>query len=65
MDPTIIITAIGSLGFPIVACIYLATYFKKSLDGLTTAVNTLISSLQGQDTQILNQIKAITNPNTN
>lgn len=62
MDTTTIIQLIGSVGFPIVACVYLATYFKKSMDSLTQAVNTLISSLQGQDAQILAQIKAITNP---
>jgi hypothetical protein len=61
MDTTIL-TAIGSVGFPIVACIFMATYGKKSLDALTSAVNTLISTLQGQDTQILNQIKALTTP---
>ena len=32
MDANIIITMIGSLGFPIVACIFIAIFFSKTQD---------------------------------
>lgn len=33
MDPTAVVSLIGSLGFPIVACIYMARYVNKQMDG--------------------------------
>lgn len=38
MDNTIV-QLIGSLGFPIAACIWLATVFKKSIDANTESNN--------------------------
>lgn len=32
MDANVIITMIGSLGFPIVACIFIAIFFSKTQD---------------------------------
>lgn len=32
---------IGALGFPIMACVWLATHFRKSLDENTKALNAL------------------------
>lgn len=32
MDANVIITMIGSLGFPIVACIFIAVFFSKTQD---------------------------------
>lgn len=33
MDATAVVSLIGSLGFPIVACIYMARYVNKQMDG--------------------------------
>jgi len=38
---TTILTYVGSLGFPIVACIWLAVTFKKSIDANTASNKTL------------------------
>lgn len=32
MDPSSIVSLVGSLGFPIVACIYMAHYVNKQID---------------------------------
>ena len=71
MDFNTIEGFISSVGFPIVVSgamgyfiWFLTTKFKTSMDALTLAVNSLISQLQGQDTQILNQIKQLANPTT-
>ena len=32
MDYSIIVTMVGSLGFPIVACIFIAVFFSKTQD---------------------------------
>ena len=32
MDANVIITMVGSLGFPIVACIFIAIFFSKTQD---------------------------------
>ena len=50
-DPNIytqIVTAIGSLGFPIVACVYLFRLYDKTVSGLD-------KTLQGIDT-LLNEM---------
>ncbi len=51
---TTIITLVGSLGFPIVACIWLATGFKKSQDALRDAINS--------NTKVLEKLCQISNP---
>lgn len=38
-------TAIGSFGFPIVACVYMALKFEKSINENTKAIRTLYSLL--------------------
>jgi type II secretory pathway component PulC len=44
MDWNNAVSLIGSLGFPIVACVWLAMSFKKSIDANTQANNKLIES---------------------
>ena len=44
MDLSQGLSLIGSLGFPIVACVWLAVTFKKSIDANTEANNRLIIS---------------------
>jgi len=42
METEILIQLVGSLGFPIVACIYLASRFEKILKSNTEAIQNLI-----------------------
>lgn len=44
MEASQIISLVGSLGFPIVACIWLAGTLKKSIDANTISNNELIKS---------------------
>ncbi len=41
-----IMTAISSVGFPIVITFYLLTRFEKSMDRLTCEISTLIQELR-------------------
>lgn len=48
MNENEILTAVGSLGFPIVLSVYLLNWFRKSLDDLTCTMgkhNTLLEKL--------------------
>lgn len=42
METEILINLVGSLGFPVAGCIYLATRFEKILKANTDAVQNLI-----------------------
>lgn len=47
MDVQLIITAIGSVGFPIVACIGLFNLYDRTIKDLTTTLTKVNSTLDG------------------
>ena len=56
MDATAITSAIGSLGFPIVACVVLFWYLNKERESHTVEIDKLRESLD-KNTEILNKLK--------
>lgn len=49
MDANVIITMIGSLGFPIVACIFIAIFFSKTQDNYRADIKDM-QNLHKQET---------------
>lgn len=49
MDANIIISMIGSLGFPIVACIFIAIFFSKTQDNYRSDIKEM-QTLHKQET---------------
>ena len=49
MDANVIITMIGSLGFPIVACIFIAIFFSKTQDNYRADIKDM-QTLHKQET---------------
>ncbi len=48
MDQTAV-TAVSSVGFPIVVCFYLLTRFQKSMDKFTETLGELIAEMRRQE----------------
>lgn len=44
MDANVIITMVGSLGFPIVACIFVALFFSKTQDNYRNDIKEMQAS---------------------
>ena len=49
MDYSIIVTMVGSLGFPIVACIFIAIFFSKTQDNYRADIKEM-QTLHKQET---------------
>lgn len=58
MDANSITSAIGSLGFPIVACVILFWYLNKERESHATEIDKLRESLD-KNTEILEKLKDI------
>lgn len=50
MDANVIITMIGSLGFPIVACIFIAIFFSKTQDNYRADIKDM-QAMHKQETE--------------
>ena len=60
MDANVIITMIGSLGFPIVACIFIAIFFSKTQDNYRAD----IKDMQAMHKQETDKMTEANNNNT-
>lgn len=58
MDSNAIIQLIGSLGFPIVACIYMFKLLEKSEESHKTEIDSLKESLNN-NTNVLTELKTM------
>ena len=58
MDANVIISMIGSLGFPIVACIFIAIFFSKTQDNYRADIKEM-QTLHKQETD--NMTEALNN----
>lgn len=56
MDIQTIISAIGSVGFPIVACVGIFYLYDKTIKDITNTLNTVNNTLQKIDRKLDNDV---------
>lgn len=56
MDMSAIVTAIGSIGFPIVMCIIMFNYIKSTQDALVKSIDALTDTVKELEQRLKNMV---------